>query len=201
MNATRSSGSIAAIGTARGLPRCDPLPLPGGLDRQLEARVKLEPNAPSVAQLPHVGQDLSDLHPAAAPAAAGADPGHDVALPDRDDLLRRVLEVFPRLLPLTDPAQIALVPVEGPGVHQRDGVVDLDLGVEQPQDGARIARVVGLKAAPHQLHALLGARHSSSSSTDRNASWGTSTRPTCFMRFLPFFCFSSSLRLRVTSPP
>ena len=33
------------------------------------------------------------------------------------------------------------------------------------------------------------------------ASWGTSTRPTIFIRFLPSFCFSSSLRLRVISPP
>ena len=33
------------------------------------------------------------------------------------------------------------------------------------------------------------------------ASCGTSTRPTIFMRFLPSFCFSSSLRLRVMSPP
>ncbi len=33
------------------------------------------------------------------------------------------------------------------------------------------------------------------------ASWGTSTRPMVFMRFLPSFCFSSSLRLRVMSPP
>ena len=41
----------------------------------------------------------------------------------------------------------------------------------------------------------------SSESTARNASWGTSTVPMIFMRFLPFFCFSSSLRLRVTSPP
>src|SRR5262249_15145914 len=38
-------------------------------------------------------------------------------------------------------------------------------------------------------------------STVRNASCGTSTRPTCFMRFLPSFCFSSSLRLGVMSPP
>ena len=38
-------------------------------------------------------------------------------------------------------------------------------------------------------------------STDRNASCGTSTLPTCFIRFLPSFCFSSSLRLRVMSPP
>jgi hypothetical protein len=41
----------------------------------------------------------------------------------------------------------------------------------------------------------------SSSSTARNASCGTSTWPTCFMRFLPAFCFSSSLRFLVTSPP
>ncbi len=34
-----------------------------------------------------------------------------------------------------------------------------------------------------------------------NASCGTSTRPTIFIRFLPSFCFSSSLRLRVMSPP
>ncbi len=33
------------------------------------------------------------------------------------------------------------------------------------------------------------------------ASWGTSTRPTIFIRFLPSFCFSSSLRLRLMSPP
>ncbi len=33
------------------------------------------------------------------------------------------------------------------------------------------------------------------------ASCGTSTRPMDFMRFLPSFCFSSSLRLRLMSPP
>ncbi len=50
--------------------------------------------------------------------------------------------------------------------------------------------------------ALLRAAHSSpSSSTARNASCGTSTRPTCFIRFLPSFCFSSSFFLRVMSPP
>src|SRR4029078_485703 len=37
--------------------------------------------------------------------------------------------------------------------------------------------------------------------TARNASCGISTRPTRFMRFLPSFCFSSSFRLRVMSPP
>jgi hypothetical protein len=34
-----------------------------------------------------------------------------------------------------------------------------------------------------------------------NASCGMSTEPTRFMRFLPSFCFSRSLRLRVMSPP
>ena len=34
-----------------------------------------------------------------------------------------------------------------------------------------------------------------------NASWGISTGPMLFMRFLPSFCFSSSFRLRVMSPP
>ena len=38
-------------------------------------------------------------------------------------------------------------------------------------------------------------------STARNASCGISTRPTRFMRRLPSFCFSSSLRLREMSPP
>ena len=42
---------------------------------------------------------------------------------------------------------------------------------------------------------------SSRLSTARNASCGTSTPPTCFIRFLPFFCFSSSFRLRLMSPP
>jgi hypothetical protein len=38
-------------------------------------------------------------------------------------------------------------------------------------------------------------------STAKKASCGTSTAPTCFIRFFPFFCRSSSFRLRVMSPP
>ncbi len=41
----------------------------------------------------------------------------------------------------------------------------------------------------------------STPSTARKASCGMSTRPTRFIRRLPSFCFSSSLRLRVMSPP
>ena len=41
----------------------------------------------------------------------------------------------------------------------------------------------------------------SSLRTARNAFCGTSTLPICFIRFLPRFCFSRSLRLRLTSPP
>ena len=38
-------------------------------------------------------------------------------------------------------------------------------------------------------------------STARKASCGISTRPTRFIRRLPSFCFSSSFRLRLMSPP
>ncbi len=54
-----------------------------------------------------------------------------------------------------------------------------------------------LDAAGHFLEAV----DSLVESAATNASWGTSTRPTIFIRFLPSFCFSSSLRLRVMSPP
>jgi len=42
---------------------------------------------------------------------------------------------------------------------------------------------------------------SSSFRAETKASWGTSTRPMFFIFFFPSFCFSSSLRLRVMSPP
>ena len=38
-------------------------------------------------------------------------------------------------------------------------------------------------------------------STDTKADWGISTFPTIFIFFLPSFCFSRSLRLRLMSPP
>jgi len=70
-------------------------------------------------------------------------------------------------------------------------------------------RVVGRERAEELrgeglgLVLVLHADHPSSPvrSTARKASCGISTWPTIFMRFLPAFCFSSSLRLRVMSPP
>jgi hypothetical protein len=38
-------------------------------------------------------------------------------------------------------------------------------------------------------------------STAMKASWGTSTRPIAFIRFLPLACFCSSFFLRLMSPP
>jgi len=43
--------------------------------------------------------------------------------------------------------------------------------------------------------------YSSGSITAMKASWGMSTDPTRFMRFLPSFCFSHNFRFRVISPP
>ena len=49
---------------------------------------------------------------------------------------------------------------------------------------------------------LLPIGHSSPSSrTERKASCEISTLPTCFIRFLPSFCFSNSFRFREMSPP
>ena len=66
-----------------------------------------------------------------------------------------------------------------------------------PGGGRRRRLAPPARAAAHQRSLSPG----SSSSTARKASCGTSTTPSCFMRFLPSFCFSSSLRLRLMSPP
>ncbi len=57
------------------------------------------------------------------------------------------------------------------------------------------------RAAFAMIRLGLFAYSSSMESTARNASWGISTRPTCFIRFFPSFCFSRSFRFRVISPP
>src|SRR5690606_41427205 len=52
-----------------------------------------------------------------------------------------------------------------------------------------------------QPEANIYIHQSSTFSTARKASWGISTLPTCFIRFLPSFCFWRSFFLRDTSPP
>ena len=52
-----------------------------------------------------------------------------------------------------------------------------------------------------KLDILLNGEQVDALSTARKAFCGTSTLPICFIRFLPRFCFSSNLRLRLTSPP
>ena len=77
-------------------------------------------------------------------------------------------------------------------------VVVLAEGLEPGGVEARVRSLeVRRSAAGHQRSLSPG----SSSSTARKASCGTSTTPSCFIRFLPSFCFSSSLRLRLMSPP
>ena len=78
---------------------------------------------------------------------------------------------------------------------QQQGEIAFD-GSEIPS--AHITRKGGKHQRRENLHGL---HQSSTCKIARKASWGTSTDPICFIRFLPAFCFSSSLRLREMSPP
>ena len=58
------------------------------------------------------------------------------------------------------------------------------------------------RPAPQRRYFLVAwAPAPSEVSAAMKASGGTSTEPMFFIRFLPAFCFSSSLRLREMSPP
>ena len=67
----------------------------------------------------------------------------------------------------------------------------------------RAERDVNVGGAHRGMNVHLERFHMSSSTrrAATNASWGTSTEPTIFIRFLPSFCLVSSFFLRVTSPP
>ena len=105
----------------------------------------------------------------------------------------------PRKIVSTSPEQAALELELG---EQRVHVGAVVAGVADDGDEVAVAAPV---RAERQVHVeVAGAGHLRSLSrlrTARNASCGTSTPPTCFIRFLPFFCFSSSFRLREMSPP
>ena len=79
----------------------------------------------------------------------------------------------------------------------RDGGVDAPFWNGTRQFASRVCRGSAGFVPVRDAHF----DRSSRLSTARNASCGTSTPPTCFIRFLPFFCFSSSFRLRLMSPP
>ena len=90
----------------------------------------------------------------------------------------------------------------------REECVDVDTVLLAAADDGDEVAVAAAVRAERQVHVeMTGVAHQlvfcpwPMLSTARNASCGTSTPPTCFMRFLPFFCFSSSLRLREMSPP
>lgn len=59
----------------------------------------------------------------------------------------------------------------------------------------------GRLKAPRSVRFDAWQSYSSTFKIAMKASCGTSTLPIAFMRFLPAFCFSSSLRLREMSPP
>ncbi len=85
--------------------------------------------------------------------------------------------------------------------HRRDVRRVLPLA---PDGGDEVAVAAAVHAERHVHVEVPGASahfFPSRLSTARKASCGTSTAPTCFIRFLPAFCFSSSFRLRVMSPP
>src|SRR6202521_5500084 len=67
--------------------------------------------------------------------------------------------------------------------------------------GIEVAVLADPRAEGHVQVEAMDAFHQSRLSTAMKASCGISTLPTRFRRFFPSFCFSSSLRLRVTSPP
>ena len=88
--------------------------------------------------------------------------------------------------------------------HERaDQGDDNQHGHDREPTAAHSGRVIFYRARHHNSPRATPRlrRYSSSLSAATNASWGTSTRPICFIRFLPSFWRSSSLRLRVMSPP
>ena len=80
----------------------------------------------------------------------------------------------------------------------------LDVWRDEPFEhgvGVEIAVLTDPGAEGHVQVQAVNPFHQSRLSTAMKASCGISTLPTRFRRFFPSFCFSSSFRFRVTSPP
>ena len=81
----------------------------------------------------------------------------------------------------------------------------VDVFTREAKQAMQVKRIEIKRAARFRRailqHAGQCGAHSSGSRMHMNASWGMATLPTVFIRFFPSFCFSSSFRLRVTSPP
>src|SRR5262249_26364792 len=93
----------------------------------------------------------------------------------------------------------------GTPLHVSHGVAADGHGLHAGRKGPwRSGRYRAFKVDRHDLsycHGKNSDGYTSTFSAAMNASCGMSTLPNWRMRFLPSFCFSSSLRLRVASPP
>ncbi|RII08731.1 hypothetical protein DSC45_32640 [Streptomyces sp. YIM 130001] len=90
---------------------------------------------------------------------------------------------------------------DGPWVHADDGAGTAPTESGSPPRRARRASDLRRSEKPEGGRYFFLLAPSSLDRTAMKASCGTSTAPTIFIRFLPSFCFSSSLRLREMSPP
>ena len=140
---------------------------------------------------------------------------HDDRQVEKDDLVRENQPIVQcaEVVPVSDPvsrsveslAHLASERLVGPEGAGRVVAVQVEMDHRKVHRGSQPQRQPGLPRAAvpddrYPRHFLSEASPPVLSAATK-ASWGTSTRPTIFMRFLPSFCFSRSLRLRVMSPP
>ena len=104
--------------------------------------------------------------------------------------------MVPRIGGALGPAATAVCPVLAVDCTECQGIRDYSRPIRSC--GRYVGRSGRFRARPGAAGPVA---HSESLRAETNASWGTSTRPMFFIRFLPSFWRSRSLRLRVMSPP